>query len=356
MELGIDESSNIFTFYTSLINNSALSDVVFIIGEEKKEVYCHKIVLATRSKVFLDLLYNNNSPNETTFQYNYPEFRKVICDTTTSESDFLSLMCYVYAGRTTITSYNKLALLRLSTTYDLPSLRDSCVEFILKNLAEDSVLRMFVEIQSFNEPLIVEKCMLIIRQNTKQSLSNVVFHQLPLNLLLTILNDDFLTIQEIELFKFAVDWLKVNKVTDNSVIEEVFNHIRFPLIPSKLLLSVVKPEKLVSPDMYVEALEYNVEPGRFDSRLKRFQSRSYDPNKVTPPNYPLNNRTITSPTSTTITTISNSTHNSPCIPPRSHSSFVSVGNSSSATSIHSPSAPPRIIELSQENTSFEKNE
>lgn len=56
-EANIKRSYSIVTKSKTFVNNEKLSDVIFLVGDEKKKVYGHKMMLAFGSSVFEKMLF-----------------------------------------------------------------------------------------------------------------------------------------------------------------------------------------------------------------------------------------------------------------------------------------------------------
>lgn len=124
---------------------------------------------------------------------------------------------------------------------------------------------------------LVEKCAQVIAEEATDVFNSDDFLQLSEDVLITLLENDFLCIEEIDVWTSVFRWARnhVEKNRDKTleqVIKNLVPYIRFPLMTNQELLEVVKKHRTYVPEeVYLEALEYKVAPT--ERTEKRFVPR-----------------------------------------------------------------------------------
>jgi len=103
--------------------------------------------------------------------------------------------------------------------------------------------------------------------------------------LIELLQSETLDIDEIEIFKAVVRWIDSNigptiqlnsSQNKKEVLETILpliQCVRFALIPPNDLIRVVKPTKLVPKELYIQVLEYHLQPNLIDVSSAMFKPR-----------------------------------------------------------------------------------
>ena len=117
-----------------MFNNELLSDVKFRVqsshgdSESRKEIPAHKFLLSVSSPVFLAMFYGNIA--ETSSLIELPD-----CD----YESLLELFRYLYSDEVKLSGTNVLQVLYLANKYMVPSLADTCTEYLQNNLDATNV-------------------------------------------------------------------------------------------------------------------------------------------------------------------------------------------------------------------------
>lgn len=123
----IDDGKHVVHRFQELFESENLSDIVLVVGLTRYSV--HKFVLITASDVFQAML-NEDQWHEA----NQPEV------TLTEEEEclpvFRDFLRYLYCGSVTLTTSTVLPVLILADKYCIPSLCESCVQYMLQHVVE----------------------------------------------------------------------------------------------------------------------------------------------------------------------------------------------------------------------------
>lgn len=171
----------------------------------------------------------------------------------------------------------------MAKKYQLDDLRQFCVQFVRSSISLDSVWDMLEMAALYNETDLMDICFSLIDENIVHLLQQPFhlqkWYELGADALVVILQRNSLHIAEIELYNHVWQWCNFHSKKDTKEAArkmQIFNpHIRFPLISSEDLVHIVSATNSLDPELYIEALEYNVDPLKFShiSHEPRFQKR-----------------------------------------------------------------------------------
>nr|XP_032649249.1 BTB/POZ domain-containing protein 19 [Chelonoidis abingdonii] len=102
----------------SLINNPQFSDVTFVVGRERQEVFAHRCILACRCQAFQRML----SQPQTGAQEPWPPQTPLVLSHVQPEV-FLAVLEFLYTNSVTLNSLTALEVLTSAVEYGLDDLR-----------------------------------------------------------------------------------------------------------------------------------------------------------------------------------------------------------------------------------------
>ncbi|XP_012273961.1 BTB/POZ domain-containing protein 2 isoform X2 [Orussus abietinus] len=213
-----------------LLETGQWSDCNFIVGQEPHQQILkgHKLFLAMSSPVF-----------EAMFFGGMAEKNDPIPIPDVQPEAFKALLEYIYTDNVDLSSFELACeLCYTAKKYMLPILLEECTKFLWSDLSSKKACRAYEFAKLFEEPVLMDKCLQIICNNTKDVLYDPSWEEVELGTLVTVLNQDNLTIDsEIELFAAVERWAKsecTRKALDltdgkslKSVIGNSLSKIRF---------------------------------------------------------------------------------------------------------------------------------
>uniref|UniRef100_A0A8D1PAJ4 BTB domain-containing protein n=1 Tax=Sus scrofa TaxID=9823 RepID=A0A8D1PAJ4_PIG len=179
------------TALRSLVNNPLYSDVRFVVGQERQEVFAHRCLLACRCNFFQRLLGSEMGPGVPS---------PVVLSTVPAEA-FLAVLEFLY------TNSAKLHRHSVAVTFGLGSLQERCVAFIEAHSQEALRTRGFLELSA--------------------------------PALLPLLRSDKLCVDEAELVLAARSWARVGA----AVLERPVAEVAAPVV-RELRLALLAPAEL----------------------------------------------------------------------------------------------------------------
>ncbi|XP_063143103.1 BTB/POZ domain-containing protein 19 isoform X10 [Rattus norvegicus] len=193
------------TALRSLINNPRYSDICFVVGQERQEVFAHRCLLACRCNFFQRLL-GPGIPSP------------VVLSTVPAEA-FLAVLEFLYTNSVKLHRYSVLEVLTAAVEYGLEELREVAVTFGL-------------------EPL-QKRCIAFIETHSQEALRTRGFLELSATALLPVLRSDKLCVDEAELIQAARSWARVGA----AVLEQPVAEVAAPVV-RELRLALLAPAEL----------------------------------------------------------------------------------------------------------------
>lgn len=183
-----------------LLSDKEKFDVMFVVGLGDKETFgANSLILSAASEVFDKNFYG---------QFEKPSIDKplVVEIPDGTPAGFRVLLEYIYSDRADLTVDNVTSVLYLSKKYLLTNLYQHAVQFLVQLINASTVLQILPMSELFEE--LQERCLEVFDKNAKKLLASKEFLQLSSYLVGRILSRDTLEIDEMTVFKHAVEWAK----------------------------------------------------------------------------------------------------------------------------------------------------
>ncbi len=156
-----------------LVNNEYLSDIKFVINNEK--IYGHKLFIVTSSARFYEH-----------FCIKGNEEMKI--EEEIDKNVFLELIAYCYTGQLKINEENVLELLLASKVLKIQQITNLCSGFIDKKINPDTIFVIFEKAIQNNDKTFEKKCLDFITKNEEKCFESNGFFNISLTSLMMILN------------------------------------------------------------------------------------------------------------------------------------------------------------------------
>eukprot|EP01080_Neovahlkampfia_damariscottae_P001397 gene1397-12017_t len=242
----------------SWIENGEYSDLTLTVGSKK--IPAHSIFFEERTNIVSDVVFES--------RYTY---------------EIVSLFInYLYTGAAKINHENVYEVISLTDKYGCSALRDGCFDFLIWSVDKDSVCKMMMKGKQkgfeFDATALIEKCIGFIENKAFEVIESDEFLKLDGDLVHSIVKNDKICCDELDLFNACIRWAKyqaVEQATDiKTLLEPILPFIRFPIMSTKDLLHSVRLTGLCSKKEYLEALECKAMPDLFkDNKETRFKER-----------------------------------------------------------------------------------
>ncbi|XP_036715749.1 BTB/POZ domain-containing protein 19 isoform X4 [Balaenoptera musculus] len=256
------EAAPFSTALRSLVNNPLYSDVRFVVGQERQEVFAHRCLLACRCNFFQRLLGSEPGPGVPS---------PVVLSTVPAEA-FLAVLEFLYTNSAKLHRHSVLEVLTAAVEYGLEELRELCLQFVMKVLDVELVceaLQVGVAGQacrwspcgglgymaspvstrppsfcsqiavSFGLGPLQERCVAFIEAHSQETLRTRGFLELSAPALLLLLRSDKLCVDEAELVLAARSWARVGA----AVLERPVAEVAAPVV-RELRLALLAPAEL----------------------------------------------------------------------------------------------------------------
>lgn len=163
------------------------------------------------------------------------------------------LVRFLYYEECQIQANNVMQILYASKKYMIPAMTKKCTTYLEQKLDTNNVCTIFQQSLLYDEKTLAEKCKEIIQKQTAKVFKSDGFQSISKDTLIHILNDDELSIKEIEVFEFCLQWARAHAVHHfgkgqvlRDALGEAFFQIRFPLMTVEEFGSVVVHHELLT--------------------------------------------------------------------------------------------------------------
>ncbi|KAH3792672.1 BTB/POZ domain-containing protein 2-like [Dreissena polymorpha] len=183
--------------YTNLkmLENEDLCDVTFEVGNEHKQIKCHKFILASRSSVFRKMF--DGSLGE-------PKATILIPDVTACF--FETLLRYLYSGAVEMNVETGMSVMYTAKKFDVPEFECHCRTFLNDNIDVNNVCTIMDQAIVFDEVELKTKSLEFIMDKTLSVLNSSSCIRMSKSGLAEVLKQDMLTVNECELYNVCIRW------------------------------------------------------------------------------------------------------------------------------------------------------
>ncbi|KAJ3430963.1 btb (poz) domain-containing 2a-related [Anaeramoeba flamelloides] len=192
--------------YSKFINNSKLSDITFLVGDEKNETlfFAHKFILATTSKVWSVQLYGNFQEAKVNNKDNpilIPDLHPKV---------FECLLQYCYTQEVELNCDNAVGVLHASERYELLDLKNISSLWLVSQITIENCCLLLEHAIYANSSILQDKCSKYLEQNAHKILTiDKDFSSLSMETVKKIMSlEKLIGVKEIELFRICVKWGK----------------------------------------------------------------------------------------------------------------------------------------------------
>ncbi|XP_063904330.1 BTB/POZ domain-containing protein 9-like isoform X3 [Zophobas morio] len=234
----ITDSSKMYEDMSPYYLRETFSDIQLILPDKK--IHAHKIVLAARCKYFESLLMKDPKQAEIALQ-NVPS------------KAFETILYYIYTGSVVIASEDEndiSDILQLAHEYSLKTLEKSINEKMNSIVNLSNVCSLLNKANAHDMDELKEICHAFIDEYVSRMFEYDFLNVLTQKSMINLLKRDVFPAEEIDVFKIAANWCKINKDLDKLVIE----CIRFSTLTRNEILTVVWPSKIVDEVKLLNAL------------------------------------------------------------------------------------------------------
>lgn len=154
--------------FISIFDQKEFSDVTLVV--ENKQIYCHQVILASRSTYF-----------EAIFTHDFSEKDLRVVDFNESGISYeqlVRLLKHIYSDNVKIESKYIYDLLSLADRYDIQSIKRKCEQIFAQHISVDTLCQIFKYACSFNCERLKETCLLFTEENQQDVLTSAGFEEL----------------------------------------------------------------------------------------------------------------------------------------------------------------------------------
>ncbi|XP_052807423.1 BTB/POZ domain-containing protein 6-like isoform X1 [Mya arenaria] len=270
-----------------LLETQILSDIAFSFEDGKEVVRAHKNILSSRSPVFYTMFCGPLQESSAVIEI--PDVDTII---------FKQFLRFLYTKSCDVNADSVMYLIYLSKKYDVPSLQNTCREFLKKGFNVENVCTILGQALHFQEVDLQRDCLNFISKKTAKVLKSVSFLSLPPSTVELILQEESLKCYEIDVYFALKAWAvkackqKGNDHANTDMIREeigcLLRLVRFPTLSAKDFATHVTDDGILTQaeklDIYRDIILGESVSGyptkrrqRPTFRVKRFKSVNAEP-------------------------------------------------------------------------------
>ena len=217
----------------------------------------HRVVLAAASPYFQTMFtgsFRENQMNEITLN-------------DTSSKGLECALDAIYTGELLLSEENVCDVLPVASLLQLNEIIKHCTKYLYRNISTKSCLPFLSVAERYDLEKAVNKCNKFIVKNFHVVSQSTEFRSISREQLCTYISEESLKTSngEIDVFRATLKWYEGNPSANTgkeSDLADLMQHIRFPLIPTDLLLDEIQSSRLISENsqvmkMVTEALRFH---------------------------------------------------------------------------------------------------
>ena len=196
----------------------------------------HRVVLAAASPYFQAMF---------TGGFQEGQMREITLNDTSSVG-LKGVLNAIYTAELSLSAENVCDVLSVASLLQLNDTVKHCGRFLVSIVSEQNCLSFLAVAEKFDLQEVVDVCNKFILENFDTFLQSTEFEIVTKEKLCDYLSDDRLKVRngEIEVFRAILKWFEANRCTErpgvgSTDLADLMQHVRFPVIPSKLLFEEV---------------------------------------------------------------------------------------------------------------------
>ncbi|OWF55514.1 BTB/POZ domain-containing protein 6-like isoform X2 [Mizuhopecten yessoensis] len=240
--------------FDHILISGIASDVTFLVGEDKKKISAHKLVLISRSPVFYAMF---EGPMAEKGEVTIPD---------TSEDAFRIFLRYLYTDTIDLTEKNTVPVLSVARKYCVDILVSRCEEFLNQTVSVDNAC-LFLELaHEFLMENLKTECLQLISYSPDEILQSSSFADLCPSCVVSITeSDDLQAYDESDVYNAVLMWaeaeckrqnLKITSDNKREVLGDILYTVRFPVMDKDFFLKEVCYHKVLPSDDAIQTINY----------------------------------------------------------------------------------------------------
>ncbi|XP_072274400.1 kelch-like protein 41 [Pyxicephalus adspersus] len=232
-ELRLYQSTLLQDGLKELLDENKFVDCFLKAGD--KTLPCHRLILAACSPYFREFFLSDESE----------EKKKNLELDNVDPNVMEAILKYLYSADIDLNDGNVQDIFALASRFQIPSVFTVCVTYLQKRLSTTNCLAIFRLGLLLDCPRLAITARDYVCDRFSQICNEVDFLQLAPHELIAVVSSDTLNVEkEEDVFEAVMKWAKTDKENKTKSLVEVFDCIRFRLMPEKFIKDRVEKEEL----------------------------------------------------------------------------------------------------------------
>lgn len=238
-ELRLFQSTLLQDGLKELLNENKFVDCTLKIGD--RSFPCHRLIMAACSPYFRELFFSEDGKEKDVGK------EVVVDDVDPNIMDMI--IQYLYSAEIDLTDDNVQEIFAVANRFQIPSVFTVCVNYLQKKLSLANCLAVFRLGLVLAVPRLAVAARDYIADRFETVASEEEFLQLATHELLALIGGDALNVEKEEVvFETVMKWVRNDKAKRAKSLGEVFECIRFRLLPEKYFREKVESDDIIKAD------------------------------------------------------------------------------------------------------------
>jgi hypothetical protein len=239
-----------------LVARADLCDTQFVVGPNNDVIFALSAIMACHSPAFEAMLPPADGPRRQHTKVALPSV---------DPASFAAVVSWCHTGRVVLSLATVHGVLAVAEQFQLHRLCNLCRSFAFDNITVETALNVLQSCHIAQDDLLFNKTMAFVCANAAALLKPRLLVESAITsevLSLILQQDGLVDIPELSLYSLVISWGKLVSLRHDTnlitIVAEPLQHVRYGLIDPERLLAVVKADNLVSSELILMAVAWQI--------------------------------------------------------------------------------------------------
>jgi len=242
------------------VESKPVADTVFEVDNKEETVAAHSYMISSQCPKLDQIV--KSSPDS-------GNGKKIVELPGVSGSAFKQFLRYLYYRDVNVSKSDQFEVLRLARDYEVKKLEEICIKYIDLEITTRTVCEILRKSLDLGHDTLKKRCESFIQRNTRATLNDSSFLRADDRVVEIIARQDYLNVEEIELFRWCVRWAQAKSSSEKQETADIVGEelasaigstliylIRFPTMYVRDFNQYVVPAQILKPDEVIDIYNY----------------------------------------------------------------------------------------------------